>query len=165
MFFFRTKKRGHGEKQVPVFLRNSLTFQSIKNNNNNNNNNKFPHCNQQRVFQNHPHHKNQATSWQIALKSRGSIPSCLTSERGKKIGAFLSPGLEDSASTWQRRLVKRCSIRIFAIGSSRGPSTRRKNRKTQEDGDGWEILNNYHLSGGFKYFLFSSLPGDMIQFD
>ena len=26
-------------------------------------------------------------------------------------------------------------------------------------------LNNPILGGGFKYFLFSSLPGEMIQFD
>ena len=29
----------------------------------------------------------------------------------------------------------------------------------------FEIVGVYHLGGGFKYFLFSSLPGEMIQFD
>ena len=71
--FFRTKKRGHGEKQVPVFLRISLTFQGIKKNNNNNNN-KFPHCNQQRMFRITPQQRSGHFVWQIALKFRGSMP-------------------------------------------------------------------------------------------
>ena len=48
----------------------------------------------------------------------------------------------------------------------REPIDRDKTDKTAAShGCQWETNNNSILGGGFKYFLFSSLPGEMVQFD